>query len=85
MKWFLLLPAMVFLPEAPLAAESQDRGAVNSQFSDQEIAEIARKAMENPQATEAELRQALQAIQNHVFRDNSSPEREYATYARGAL
>jgi TolA-binding protein len=56
-----------------------------AQTNDQEIAAFARKLLENPRSTDADLRAGLRTIQRYTFKDNDAPEREYVLYAQGTL
>jgi TolA-binding protein len=84
LKLLLLIP--IFFALAP--SIQQDNSAKHNaaaQTSDQEIAEFARKLLENQRATDAELRAGIKTIQSHVFKDTNAPEKEYALYAQGTL
>jgi len=81
-----LLLALVLMAPTTLAGQSPAaRASAGEQMDDQGIAAFARKLLENPRATNANLLDGLKTIQNYSFKDKNAPEKEYVLFAQGIL
>jgi len=78
-----VLMAPAILSGQNQAANTQQ--AANAQTDDQGIAAFARKLLENPKATNADLQSGLKIIQDYTFKNKNAPEKEYVLYAQGIL